>query len=56
MGEEAVKLDDFDSEDIYHVSPTFGRKHVTNQRDQCWCQPKVEFHENVALIVHEVEQ
>ena len=51
---------------IHHVYPQFGRGHVTNSRDKCWCRPKVEFvtretasHENEiigAIIIHEPEQ
>lgn len=41
---------------IRHVYPTFGKEHTTNKRDACWCQPRVEFVENGAIIIHEVEQ
>ena len=41
---------------IHHVYPTFGREHVTNDRAECWCQPRVEFVEGGAIIIHEVEQ
>ena len=41
---------------IHHVYPTFGREHVSNQRADCWCMPKVEFVEGGAIIIHEVEQ
>lgn len=39
---------------IRHVYPTFGREHITDKRDSCWCQPRVEFVENGAVIIHEV--
>lgn len=39
---------------IQHVYPTFGREHVTDKRDACWCQPRVEFVEGGAIITHEV--
>jgi hypothetical protein len=47
---------DMDNDDIWHVYPTFGREHITNQRDRCWCHPKIEFAYEGAIIIHEVEQ
>lgn len=47
---------DVDSESIHHVYPTFGREHVTDQRDQCWCHPSVEYFDDIAIVVHGVEQ
>lgn len=44
------------SDRIHHVYPTFGREHVTDQRDQCWCQPSVQFEGDGAIIIHEAEQ
>ncbi len=49
-------LSALEDEQIRHVYPTFGREHVTDQRDACWCQPKVDFVEGGAIIIHEVEQ
>lgn len=49
-------LADLDNDSIWHVYPTFGREHITNQRDQCWCYPKIEFAYDGAIIIHEVEQ
>lgn len=50
-------LDELEDDQIHHVYPTFGvREHVTNKRDVCWCQPKIEFVEGGAIIHHEVEQ
>lgn len=51
-----VSLENLADDQIHHVYPTFGRKHVTDSRDACWCQPKVEFVEGGAIIIHEVEQ
>ena len=49
-------LDQLEDEDIVHVYPTFGREHITNQRESCWCQPLVEFSDGGAIIIHEAEQ
>ena len=59
-------LDMLPDDSIQHVYPQFGREHITNARDKCWCQPNVEFvtretaphdHEITgAIIIHEVEQ
>ena len=49
-------LDSVEGDDIVHVYPTFGREHITDKRDQCWCQPKVELHGEGAVIIHEAEQ
>lgn len=49
-------LDWIEDEDIIHVCPTFGREHVTDRRDACWCQPNVQFEGDGAIIIHEVEQ
>ena len=52
-----VVLAEMEDDKIRHVYPTFGvRKHITNSRAGCWCQPKVEFVEGGAIIIHEVEQ
>lgn len=50
------RLEEIDSEDVYHVHPTFGRPHVTDQKDNCWCQPAVQFEGDGAIIIHEAEQ
>lgn len=50
------RLAGLEDSQIFHVYPTFGREHVTNQRDECWCQPCVELVDGGALIIHEVEQ
>jgi hypothetical protein len=44
-----------ESQEAYHVYPTFGREHVTEGKD-CWCQPRTEFFDGMPIIVHEVEQ
>lgn len=49
-------LDDLEDDSIYHVYPTFGRQHITDKRDQCWCTPKVELCEGGAIIQHKAEQ
>lgn len=49
-------LEKIDDRQIRHVYPTFGREHITNKRDECWCCPTVEFVEGGAIIIHEVEQ
>lgn len=49
-------LDSVEDDEIVHVYPQFGREHVTDQRDQCWCQPRVQFEGDGAIIIHEVEQ
>lgn len=51
-----AELARIDEDNIHHVYPTFGREHVTDKRDQCWCQPKVEFIGCGAVIIHEAEQ
>ena len=51
-----MTLSDLDDDQIHHVYPTFGREHVTDKRDACWCGPRVEFVEGGAIIIHEVEQ
>lgn len=51
-----MTLDMVPDDCIWHTFPTFGREHVTDQRDQCWCEPKVDFVEGGAIIIHEVEQ
>ena len=51
-----MSLSDLEDDQIHHVYPTFGREHVTDQRAACWCEPKVEFVEGGAIIIHEVEQ
>lgn len=58
MGQESRfgGLKDVPDELIFHVYPTFGREHVTDQREQCWCQPRVEFEGEGAVIIHEAEQ
>ena len=28
---------------VLHAYPRFGREHVTDDRDRCWCCPQVEF-------------
>ena len=43
-------------EKIWHCCPTFGREHVTDQRDKCWCQPTVTIIEGGLMITHKVEQ
>jgi hypothetical protein len=53
---DGVNLSALEDDQIHHVYPTFGRGHVIDQRDGCWCQPKVEFVEGGAIIIHEVEQ
>ena len=55
-GEKNGELSSLSDDHIQHVYPTFGREHVTDKRDQCWCQPKVELVEGGAVIIHEVEQ
>ena len=52
----STTLDSVDGDRIRHVYPTFGREHVTDRRDSCWCQPRVEFVEDGAIIIHEAEQ
>jgi hypothetical protein len=54
--ERAHRLTDLEDDQIHHVYPTFGREHVTDQRDDCWCQPRVEFEGDGAIIIHEAEQ
>jgi hypothetical protein len=49
-------LETVDLDRIFHVYPTFGREHVTDQRDNCWCHPRVEFEGDGAIIIHEAEQ
>ena len=49
-------LDALHDDQIRHVYPTFGRKHITDKREDCWCAPRVEFVEGGAIIIHEVEQ
>lgn len=51
-----ISLDDLEDDQIQHIYPTFGREHVTNQRADCWCSPRVESIEGGALIIHEAEQ
>ena len=41
---------------IIHIYPTFGRQHVTDQRDGCWCHPRVELTDGGVLVIHEAEQ
>ena len=41
---------------IYHVYPTFGREHITDKADKCWCCPEDRFVNNGAMIIHEAEQ
>ena len=55
VGQEA-NISAIADDQIYHVYPTFGREHITNQRDRCWCHPKIEFAHEGAIILHEVEQ
>lgn len=50
------KLDGIEDDRIRHVYPTFGREHVVSKRCECWCQPKVEFVDDGAIIIHEAEQ
>ena len=50
-------FDEIEDDKIHHVYPTFGREHVTEiRRYDCWCEPKVEFVAEGALIIHEAEQ
>lgn len=49
-------LTDLPDDNIHHVYPNFGREHVTDQRERCWCGPRVEFVEGGAIIIHEAEQ
>ena len=51
-----MNLADLADDQIHHVYPTFGREHVTNQRAACWCNPRIEFVESGAIIIHEIEQ
>lgn len=44
------------NDQIQHVYPNFGREHVTDQREKCWCGPRVELVDGGAIIIHEVEQ
>ena len=53
---ERFPLPSIPDDRIYHNYPTFGREHVTDRRDQCWCQPSVEFINDGAIIIHKVEQ
>lgn len=53
---QRATLDGLTDEQIRHVYPTFGREHVTDQREKCWCQPRVEFVDGGAIIIHEAEQ
>lgn len=55
-GEDKPELSTLADEQIQHVYPNFGRTHVTDKRDSCWCKPRVEFVEDGAIIIHEVEQ
>lgn len=50
-----MNLEDLDDEQIFHVYPTFGKEHITNQRQACWCQPRVEYVEGGAVVIHEAE-
>lgn len=43
-------------ESIRHVYPLFGREHVLDQREKCWCQPKVELAPGMCIVIHEAEQ
>lgn len=51
-----TNLAELEDDRIRHVYPTFGREHVTDQLDRCWCQPRVEFVDGGAIIIHEAEQ
>lgn len=48
-----MKIEELTDDQIQHVYPTFGKEHVTDQREKCWCQPRVEFIEEGAIIIHE---
>lgn len=50
------RLQEMPDDNIQHVYPTFGREHVTDKRDDCWCQPKVQFVKGGAIVIHEAEQ
>lgn len=51
-----MTLSELEDDQIRHVYPQFGREHITNQRQDCWCCPVVEFVEGGAIIIHEAEQ
>ena len=51
-----MSLAELEDDQIQHVYPNFGREHVTDQRAECWCQPRVELVEGGAVIIHEAEQ
>lgn len=48
--------EDIEDDRIWHVYPQFGRQHATESRGQCWCQPRIEFEGDGAIIIHEAEQ
>lgn len=52
----SLPLEDVPDDRIHHVYPTFGREHVTDKRAACWCQPRIEFEGDGAVIIHEAEQ
>lgn len=51
-----MTLEELEDDQIRHIYPTFGKAHITNQRERCWCQPQVSFVEGGAIIVHKAEQ
>lgn len=51
-----MAFEDVADDMIFHVYPMFGRAHVTDQREKCWCQPRVELENEGAVIIHEAEQ
>lgn len=48
-------LEELEDDQVLHISPTFGREHVTDH-GACWCEPRVEFVEGGAIIFHKSEQ
>lgn len=52
----ALNLVPDDIEDIHHVYPLFGRKHATEGRGECWCEPRIGLVGDGAIVTHEAEQ
>jgi hypothetical protein len=50
-----LSIDDFDEDHIWHVYPRFGRAHIIDQKDKCWCMPRVDLDEDGAIVIHEIE-
>ncbi len=36
---------------IVHVLPTYGREHVTDGDEDCWCEPELEVEDGGGIVV-----